>query len=527
MSPEQAKGRVVDKRSDVWSFGCVLFEMLTGQRAFAGEDVTDTLAAIIRADPDWTLLPRQLPQRVRSLVQGCLQKDRKQRIADIAVAQFLLNEPDPATTAGAAAAQPVGSSRWWRAAAVLFAATTLGGLGIAAYVYRARPAAEVTEFLLAPPDKGAFVTAGRTGTSVVISPDGHRLAYTARDEAGKVLIWIRTLDTLMPQPLLGTEDAEFPFWSPDSRFVGYFANGKLIKIDANGGPPQTLCVAEGARGGTWGSQGDIVFGGGTGNGLSRVSASGGDAIPVTKVGEGDHRFPTFLPDGRHLLFYRQLPGTPDQAGLYLASLDSPQSTRLTASDSGGVYAEPGVVLFARQTTLMSQRFDLKTLSLTGDTVPVAEHIESGVFGGVVSFSVSSTGTLAYGIGTGRDTALQLTWFDRQGKPLSVIGQPANYIGIDLSPDEKRLVVHNHIGGTGGDLWLIDLTRGSTSRFTFDPAQDNSSPVWSRDGSRIAYQSLRNDLSACMSGRRMGWAPNSGLTCPTGQSGRTAGRPTAS
>ena len=488
MSPEQAKGRVADKRSDIWSFGCVLFEMLTGQKAFAGEDVSETLASILRADPDLTKLPPQVPQRLRTIIDGCLRKDRKQRFADIAVVQHLLDDSRASVSTGAV---PVpGSSRAWKAATAILMLTTVGALGVPAYLSRWQPAPELTQFLIPPLDKGVFVTAGRTGTTVAISPDGRRLAYTQRDETGKILIWIRSLDALAARPLPGTDNAEFPFWSPDSRSLGFFAGGKLMKIDAGGGVPVTVCNAEGARGGAWGSQGEIVFGGGPGNGLARVATTGGQPLVVTKPETGDHRFPSFLPDGRHVLFYWQAPGDPARAGLHMASLDSSQTTRLAEADTGGVFAAPGSVLFGRQTVLLAQPFDAATLSLKGEPVPVAEHLESGVFGGVVSFSVSDTGTLAYGIGTGREVLDQLTWFDRQGKPLGTIGSPGNYIGVDLSPDEKQVAVHRHVQGTGGDLWLLDLARDATSRFTFEPGQDNFGPLFSPDGRHIAFSSLR-------------------------------------
>jgi tricorn protease-like protein len=265
----------------------------------------------------------------------------------------------------------------------------------------------------------------------------------------------------------------------------------LLRIDAAGGPPQAICTADGARGGTWGPNGVIVFGGGSTSGLSRVAASGGQATAITKADVGDHRFPSFLPDGRHVLFHMNSLGLPDKMGLYVTTIDPGPIKRLAAAQTAGVYAAPGFLLFVRQSTLIAQRFDLKALELTGEPTPVAERAESGVFSGVLAFSVSDTGTLAYGIGAGREENTQLTWFDRQGKRLEPLGQPVTYTGVDLSPDQKRVVAHRHDAGAGGDLWMIDVERGTTSRFTFDATQDNSSPVWSPDGSRVAYGSLRN------------------------------------
>jgi Tol biopolymer transport system component len=494
MSPEQAKGRAADKRSDVWAFGCVLFEMLTGKRAFEGEDVSDTLAAILRGEPDWTALPAAVPPHVRAIIQRCLARDRKARIPDFAVVRFLLDEP-PAPSVPIDAARPAAphhatALRAWQAIAVL---GLLAALGVGAAWYRSSPVPTVARFFVTPSDKTSFVVNSRPGASVAISPDGSKLAFTARDAGGKTLLWIRPIDSLSAQPLPGTDDAAYPFWSPDSRTLGYSTRGKLMKVAASGGPPLMLCEFSGAtivgRGGTWNRDGVILFNNGPGQPLYRVSSAGGPPSPAWKLpdDQAGELFPSFLPDGHRVLFVANT-----NAGAYAvfaASLDTGEMSRLLGADTSAVYAAPGYLLFVRQGTLLAQSFDAKTLALNGDPFPIAERVESASPPGLVSFSVSSSGVLSYGIGSAAAPGLRMTLLDREGKLIQSLGPEAPYQGVALSPDGKRIAAHRH-DGDGGDIWLTETTRGTTSRLTFDASHDNSSPVWSPDGSEIVFASRR-------------------------------------
>jgi Tol biopolymer transport system component len=491
MSPEQAKGRTADKRSDVWAFGCVLYEMLTGRRAFEGEDLSDTLASVIKSEPDWAALPASVPAHVRTILKGCLEKDRRVRIPDLAVVRYVLDgtvaAPAPPAGIPGRAHQGRRGLRVWQTATALFLLASVLGIP-ATYLLRSTTPA-VARFFVLPPAKLQFMTGARAATSAAISPDGRTLAFTTRDAVGKIVLWVRPIDSFSPQLLPGTDGAQFPFWSPDSRFVGFFANGKLLKIDVTGGPPQTLCAC-GGRGAAWSREGVIVFNNGLGP-LVRVSSTGGQPAPLTRLSQGQlgHDFPSFLPDGRHVLYYATA-ASQDLTGLYAAALDTGESTRLGGSSSGGVYDRRGYLLFVREGTLLAQSFNAKTLMLAGEPFPIAERVESTVFAGVLAFSASDTGVLAYGVGSGTGAALQMNWFDRLGKLIEAIGPEGNYRGLDLSLDVTRIAAHRH-DGQGGDIWITELSRGATSRFTFDAAQDNSSPIWSPDGSRIVFGSVRN------------------------------------
>ena len=499
MSPEQAKGRPADKRSDVWAFGCVLFEMLTGKRAFEGEDVSDTLASILRGEPDWAALPTAVPPHVIALLKRGLAKDRKTRIPDLAVVRFMLDEPDAfssRTTTRDAILPGTPRLRVWQAAAALLLLTTLGAAGAAWYASRPKVPA-VSRFFVAPPENGAFVVNGLPGTLSAIAPDGLKLVFSARDAAGKSMLWLHPIDSLTAHPLVGTDDGSYPFWSPDSRFIGYSTRNKLMKIPASGGPPQTVCSFNGptivGRGSTWNRDDVIVFNNGPSAPLFRVSSSGGTPSPVWPLPSTHNAqvFPSFLPDGHHVLF-RAEAGSDDISGLWVGSLDTGEMKRILGADTGAIFSSSaGSLLFVRQGTLLKQGFDVKALTLDHEPVAVAEHVESGIVPGVIAFSVSDNGILSYGTGSGRAAGLLMSWFNREGKVLQTVGPEASYEGIALSPDGTRIAAHRH-SGQGGDIWVTELTRGTTSRLTFDASQDNSSPVWSPTGTDIVFSSRRTN-----------------------------------
>jgi eukaryotic-like serine/threonine-protein kinase len=475
MAPEQARGKAVDKRADIWSFGVVLYELLTGERVFTGEDAAETLAAVIHKPPDLAKVPLQ----ARRLLDQCLQKDPKQRLRDIGDAKRLVGEN---AVAGAAATQQSRPPRLWIAATSI---CFLAAAALAFIQFRERPPeARSIRFQIPPPEKSSF-------QSFQLSPDGRVLVFTSADRR----LWTRALDSLQAQPLQGTDGAIYPFWSPDSAFIAFFAQGRLKKIAASGGPPQTLCEVGNARGGAWSRDGLILFSPKTNSPLFRVPATGG--IPVQATGKNStslatHEFPYFLPDGRHFI-YTILGAKVGESGIYLGSLDGKPSLRLLSEASNAVYASPqspspsGHLLFRRGDTLMAQSFDIAQLRLIGDQFPVAERVGSmgtaTIFG---AFSLSDNGMLAYGAGS--SSTIQLAWVGRAGKPMGSFGPPASYSHFRLAPDERRITFD--AGQSGNlDVWVLDSIRGVTSRLTFDPAIDNL-PLWSPDGLRIVWSSNR-------------------------------------
>ena len=504
MSPEQTKAKPVDRRADIWAFGCVLYEMLTGKVAFPGESVTDTLAGVIRAEPDWALLPATTPMRVRVLLHRCLQKDPRERLQAIGDARIALNEvlsgaPDLAPVGGA---EPVAVPLWRRALPwALLGVMTAFALALAFVHFRERPTAgQVTRFEISEPDKTVLTPV------LVISPDGRKVAFVAPGTnrgAAVGAVWVRPLETLNARPLDGTEGAaNLPFWSPDSRFIAFQAQGKLKKIEALGAPPLTLCDADSVYGGVWTRDDEIIFG--SSAGLRQVSASGGSPSPVTTNGAA--ATPSLLPDGRHFVYLHGT-GQGGGVGIYVGSLgmkpDEQSSKRLLADNSTVVYApssDPafGYLLFVRGIptpaslgTLMAQPFDARRLELVGEAVPIAEQVPG------IGFSASDTNVLVYGTGFGSGSAPgdvwgQLAWFDRSGKVLETFGDPAVYRTLALSPDGKRVAFERADSQNVGtrNIWLYEFARGVTTRFTFDSSWDLH-PVWSPDGSRIVFGSARS------------------------------------
>jgi eukaryotic-like serine/threonine-protein kinase len=512
MAPEQIEGLEADARTDIFAFGAVLFEMLTGRPAFEGKTRAQLLGAILKDEPPpvSTLQPR-VPKALDRMVSTCLAKDPDDRWQ---TARELLRELRWASDSGtenaatSAGASPAHGGRYIRRTGVAWAvAAGLGIALVAASVVLVRhfrenaPLADVLQFSIPIPENAQLAgpPGGGTGgaAQLAVSPDGRQVAFVAVAQNAFTL-WLRPISTLAARQIPGTEGASFPFWSPDSRSVGFFAGGKLKKVQASGGPPTILCDAPAGRGGTWSRENVIVFSPDATSGLQRVSGAGGVPVAVTVLdttyGETSHRWPSFLPDGRHFLYTGSVgpccPAT--KAGrIKIAALDTKETVTLLQADSSSVYAS-GHVLFTREGTLMAQPFDVGSHRLASDAFPVAERVaaEGSRYG---SFSVSESGVLGYVHGAITGSA-QLTWLDRTGKTLGTLGDPGTYMSVALSPDERRVAV-GVMGGTprNADIWTIDVGRGISSRLTFDPANEGFA-VWSPDSARVAFDRASSEPS---------------------------------
>jgi serine/threonine protein kinase/dipeptidyl aminopeptidase/acylaminoacyl peptidase len=513
MAPEQARGKPVDKRADIWAFGVVVFELLTGATLFGGgETVSDSLAAVITKNPDWSALPNDTPPHLRRLLERCLCKDPKLRLRDIGEARILLDQPLAAAPVAATLDSARQSRLPWAITALV--STVLVGVSAVAW-FRPKAADPLTVRFVLPWPDGTTEPGGPT-EQLTASPDGRTLAMIAIGSDGNSALWIRPIGSPSAHRLDKTDGATEPFWSSDGQFIAFFADDKLKKIPAGGGSPQTLCEAPSSagpkmsgEGGTWNPAGDIVLSPGAGSPLMRVSAAGGLPTPVTKLdipgGENRHAWPQFLPDGRHLLYFA---GNQDQSknAIYVQELGSEARIKVVLSTGHAAWSQPGYLLFLRGLTLFAQRMDPRNFQLSGDAVPVAEGIFVHSPSGRAPFEFSG-GVLAYRAVP--DVVMgQLAWYGRDGKRLSAVGKPAAYTSLRLSPDDKSAIV-SIAPVTRGDVWIVDLATGglrhitSGGTFVLGP--------WAHDAQRLAVnlsssQGVLEVAPTSAGSRRLGPAP---------------------
>jgi len=494
MSPEQAKAKSVDRRADIWAFGCVLYEMVTGQMAFRGESVTDTLAAVIRAEPDWSQLPAALSVRVRVLLQRCLQKDPKQRLRDIGDARIALEEvlsgaPDP-SLAGASGI----SALVWRRALIVGLGTLLLGAGvgsIATWVLKptpSEPPRSVSRYVITlPPSQQLAVL---PGPAVALSPDGTRLAYVAA-QGGTQQIYLRSMDSLEAKSMPGTEGAIQPFFSPDGQWLGFFADAKLKKISVSGGAPLTLADAPIPRGATWNSHGMIIFPPTIVGGLQQVSDAGGAPQPITHLErqEVGQRWPEFLPDGKAVLFSAS--GTLSSwinAQVSVQLVGTAVRRSLAQGATQPRYAASGHVVFVQGGNLMAVPFDIDRLEVTGAAVPVLEGVMESPSSGAAQFDISTTGSLVYVPGGDQSNQSTLVWVSRNGAEQPLAAPAHNYRYLPkLSPDGRQVALT--IAEQESQVWLYNLSRDTLTRLTFE-GNVNVIPTWTPDGKRVAFESTK-------------------------------------
>ena len=474
MSPEQAKGKAVDRRTDIFAFGCVLYEMLTGRAAFDGEDTTEILARVLQGEPDWNLLPPGTPHSIRNLLRLCLEKNLTKRRCD--AGDVRIDIVQAMTGAGEVSPVPASSvarERLWMGVAAVFLVAIAA---LAILHFRETPPVERVFRLSVPLPQNSDIR------NLALSPNGRELVLGF--DVGKRQLWLRSLDSLQMHALPGTDLARSPFWSADGRTIGFFADNKLKIVPATGGPSQILCDGTGLGfGGTWNGEGVIVFGSNHGP-LRRVNATGGACTAITRTEDGIFTgLPNFLPDGKHFLYTIAEAGDEARRGIYLASLDDPSGHRLLADASGAIFTPSSSprraahIIFLRNGVLMAQPFDTGSLQPVGDAFQVASQASFPA-------SASANGVLVYV--ANRTDEYQLTWFDRAGKEIGKLGEPVESIGLALSIDGNNVAVTRR--DDQGQIWLRALSRDAETRFTFPPLSSAFAPVWSPDGTHIAFSS---------------------------------------
>ena len=501
MAPEQARGRPVDRRADIWAFGVVLYEMLTGRRAFDGDDVSITLASVLKDEPKWQELPPDLPTPLSRLLRRCLEKEPKRRLSAIGDARLELEEhehasvamsPPPAAGARAGARISMVSRLWPAVAGIVITAVA------AAFLWPSAPSsttAGVARVSILPPP-GETVYPDSTG--VAMSPDGTMVAFVVGSVArSENELWVRSLDSMSARRLEDTEGAQLPFWSPDGRRIGFFTSSKLKIVTVAGGRVETLCDAPSGRGASWNRSNVILFAPDAGGPLFRISANGGTPEPVTTLDssrkEYGHRFAMFLPDGERFL-YAVLPGKNGKFDIFAGSLNDKSRTLVASLEAAPRFAEPGWLLYARQGVLTALPFDADSLTITGDPV-VLEDEPSSILDPATSWtagwSVSEPASGSLGYYSAASTNTIATWYDANGAPTGTLSLPAgHYESLAISPDGTRGVVVRSTSPAESTLWLVDLARGGTTPLSSGRGR-NDNPVWSPDGTRVVWAGDRD------------------------------------
>jgi Tol biopolymer transport system component len=484
MAPEQARGRAVDRRADIWAFGCVLFEMLSGCRPFSGSDTSETLATVIKDEPPWGVLPPDLPDSLRRLLRRCLEKDPRRRLSSIGDARLELEEPAvPASPSAGPTSPRARSNAGWIVAAIM--TIVAAGTAIWAVWFRGSAAAPLMRVTVQAPREHRLY---RDPANIALSPDGTRVAFVTGASPSDATLWVRGLDRLDAVAIEDSVGAQLPFWSPDSAMVGFFAEGHLKVVSPGGGPPQILADAPDGRGASWGSNGDIVFAAANAGPILRVSANGGAVTTATELrtadGETGHRFPWFLPDGTHFLF-AAVPSKSNQFAIYSAAVGSTARELVLTAETAPLYADPGYLIYSRKGVLVAHPFDARSRTVSGEAISIGDmpgEVNLEYSAGWAA-SVSRTGSLIYL--SAAQSRSRLAWLDQTGHEVGAVNvPPAPYFGVGLARDGQQAVVAQ-ISAPRSSLWLVDLIRGGLTPIA-EATAFHSNPIWSGDGRHVVF-----------------------------------------